>query len=176
MAAPGFCEADITANCLVRNTTLQIFIGDMAITDPFPVNTTDTLASLQLAITAATTGVGVTITVQGDSVFPLTCSGGNMGFLHLLVEVASTTQIVDALIVFDSAEGYNTIDATQFSCNLTPPPAPSSGRRRRKRGAFPPSFCVPNGTKNSCPDQRIVGGQTYIKTSENRDGCCYTRK
>ena len=147
------CEADITANCLIRDTNLQIFIGLTPITNPFPVTTTDSLATLQASITAATIGVGVTITVQPDSVFPLTCGGGNSGFLHLVVQVASTTQITDSLIVTDSDEGYNVISVTPFTCNLTPTP-----RGKKKRGGFPACSPYMNASFVGSPLPSIKSG------------------
>lgn len=137
MAAPsGFCQAEMTFECLASDTTIQIFLGATAITNPFTVTSTDNQTTLQTKITIATIpGNGVTITIENDSIFPLTCPlGGSHGTLHLLIQIASNIQITDTLTATDSNEGFGNISSTSFNCNLTPPVQPK--KKKNKTGIF----------------------------------------
>lgn len=59
--------------------------------------------------------------------------------------------------------------------SLPVPPVPTVPRKKRKRGAFIPSFCVNKfdsmGRENNCPD--ISRDGRYVKISDDGQRCCY---
>lgn len=155
---PGFCEADMTLRCLVADDTLQLFIGVDPITNLFDVFLIDTQVSLQARINANIIAPGVTITIQSDSVFPLTCPfGGSVGTLHLLITKQSTVQITDEVNEGDTGQNFQLITHTPFSCNLSPLPIPTRKRRRIT-------------IMRRCPDE------IYFKTTNTASSVYYCRQ
>lgn len=129
------CQAEITLICLNQNTTIQLFAGVTPLTNPFPVTTTDTQLTLQAIITANTLS-GVTITIQDDSVFPLSCPFiGPQGRLHLLVEVETTSEITGVVSFTDSNEGFGNVSTVPFTCIV--PPTPRRKNKKRVVGILP---------------------------------------
>lgn len=178
MAVPsGFCQAESTLTCLSSDTTLQIFIGVMPITNPFPVTMADTQITLQATINASIiAGNGVTITILDDSVFPLTCPlGGSQGSLHLLIQIESSSQITDVVVFTDSQEGFQSISSTPFVCNLSP----SIPKRRKKKRRGPLVLCINKfnngGVIMECPEHIPTSNGVYKKVFTSNSQCCYIK-